>query len=144
MAVNTYSVTVGMVTGRLPLDGRRIDTDTTPLSTGDIEEFIKAGASQITPLLTNTDRSATITDDDMLKQVQDAVVDYAVWKCLAARPNIPRVDIDAAERAWLAKLSRYGSRAEFLKTQAANRTETNVDTTAGKSSLTFGGLNYEF
>jgi len=144
MAVNTYSVTYDMVVKRLPVDARDVRADSTPLSTKDLEAFIKSGAAAITPLLTNTDRSTTITDDDMLQQVQDAVIAYAKWQALKLLPQVAPKTIDDAEREWLTLFSRYGARSQYLKEQDASRTNTNVDTSASKSASQFSGLDYEF
>lgn len=144
MAVNTYSVTWDMVASRLPLDTRDLSADGNGLTTSKIEDFIKSGAAAVTPFLTNTDRATTITDDDMLRQVQDAVIAYAKWQSLKLMPQVAPVTVADAEREWLEILGRYGARSQYLKTQDPDRTNTNIDTTSDKAAAEFAGLNYEF
>lgn len=144
MAIATYDTTAAMVKERLPVDTTNIGSGTTPLSDEDIESYIEDGASQLTPILVNSGLSTTISDDDTKAQVQSAIIDFAVWKCLERLPGISDRRIQDAEDAWLEHLMRYSRRSEFLKSQASNETRSNVSTSSSKSDLQFGGLDYEF
>lgn len=145
MPVLVHSVTNAMVLQRLNVQTSTVASGTTPLSTEDIDAFIEDGASQITAILTNSGRSTDVSgDEDMEAQVQAAIISFAVWKSYDALPSVPQAKVDAARDAWYEERDRYDTVHESLKVQAADRTETNLDTSSTKPPAVFRGNNFEF
>jgi hypothetical protein len=139
MAVRTYSVTAVDVLQHVPADTSLINATSTPVSSGDIIEYIEDVAGDITAALISGGFALDSLNDDTTSQVQSTIEAGAAAMVMSKLGMSGTQSYRTLHDRYENRLKNFRSNSSSLAT-ARNSTKSNVKTSSDKRPADFIGL----
>jgi hypothetical protein len=138
MSLTDLQVTVDDVLAELPLDTSQVTSSSEPVSTGDIENWIQDGTSELANTLKRSGVVVDQLDGDSLQQLQKAVESYAVAQALDATGFLSE-RMEKYRRKWRELRDRYAANPQSV---SPNRTSVQSSQDPDSADRSFQGHNF--
>ncbi len=140
MAVDVFGVDYGDVLQHLPIDSSQIGPSSEPISTSDLALYIEEAGGELAGYLAKMGYDTDDLTADVLAQLRNAIVSYAVQRALGAMGYSGAL-YDNARREYQRILKALGDRPA-LAAGYSRKPATNINPMPPPSR--FGGSTYEF